>query len=83
MGTGGGRLSLDDDDAYTNIRSNVKVFPQQHERYAVAVAAGPPVSATFSFGILILIASSLTLAGPRSCPFGTPAILEFLRIISR
>ncbi|RYN93216.1 hypothetical protein AA0119_g9709 [Alternaria tenuissima] len=42
------------------------------------VAAGPPVSATFSFGILILIASSLTLAGPRSCPFGTPAILEFL-----
>jgi len=46
--------------------------------YAVAVALACPVSAAFSFGMLIFIASSLTLAGPRSCPLGTPGTLEFL-----
>jgi hypothetical protein len=40
--------------------------------YAVAVASGT------AFGISIRIASSLTLAGPLSCPLGTPAILWFL-----
>jgi hypothetical protein len=43
-------------------------------RYAVAAA----VAFTCSFGIFTLIASLLTFAGPRSCPFGIPGILLFL-----
>ena len=46
--------------------------------YAVAVALGLAVSSAFSLGIFTLIASSLTFAGPLSCPLGTPGNLEFL-----
>jgi hypothetical protein len=46
--------------------------------YAVAVAVALAVSSAFSTGIFTLIASSLTFAGPLSCPFGTPGTLEFL-----